>query len=42
MSWYYYSDAKEAKARIKKEIAKRQKSENPFASSKHPQATPNW
>ena len=25
MSWYYFSDAKEAKARIKREIAKRQK-----------------
>lgn len=30
MSWYYYSDAKEAKARIKKEIAKRQKKGEPF------------
>jgi len=30
MSWYYYSDAKEAKARIKKEIAKRQKRGEPF------------
>lgn len=30
MSWYYYSDAKEAKARVKREIAKRQKKGEPF------------
>jgi uncharacterized Zn finger protein len=30
MSWYYFSDAKEAKARIKREIAKRQKKGEPF------------
>ena len=30
MSWYYHSDAAEAKARIKKEIAKRQKRGEPF------------
>ncbi len=30
MSWFYYSDAKEAKARIKREIAKRQKKGEPF------------
>jgi uncharacterized Zn finger protein len=30
MSWYYFPDAKEAKARIKQEIAKRQKKGEPF------------
>lgn len=32
MSWYYFSDAKESKARIKREIAKRQKKGESFAA----------
>ena len=32
MSWYYFSDAKEAKERIKREIAKRQKKGEAFAA----------
>ncbi len=36
MSWYYFSDAREAKERIKKEIAKRQKKGEAFAALEAP------